>query len=263
MRVSIDHRTVYRFSTPQARLVQMLRMTPSDTNDQTIAAWRIDVDCDVRLKLSRDGFGNRVTMLYAEGPISAIEICVSGVVLRAPHTGMIDGSIERFAPGLYLRSTPLTALDPAMAGFALAATGGKPGVDDLQALCRGVRDRFAPSAHGWVAGRTAVQAFALDQVSAGDMAQIFIACARSQGVPARYVSGYRLQVIDGQRHTSPHDWAEAYVDGVGWVAFDPGTGQRGSHDYVRVAIGLDAAGAAPVAGSGLGEEVTASDGEKT
>lgn len=261
MRLSIDHRTVYRFSNPQTRLVQMLRMTPSDTNDQTITAWRIDIDCDARLKLSRDGFGNKVTMLYAEGPISAIEICVAGEVLRAPHAGIIDGSIERFAPGLYLRSTPLTQADPAMAGFAQVATGGNKAIDHLQALCRAVCDRFAQSAHRQVAGRSAIQAFAQDQASACDMADIFIACARSQAVPARHVSGYRLQVIDGQRRTSPHHWAEAYVDGVGWVAFDPCTGQRGSHDYVRVAIGLDSAGAAPVAGSRLGEGSAATDGD--
>ena len=70
MRLSIDHRTVYRFAVPQGRLVQMLRLTPENTHDQTIASWRIDVDCDARLRTGRDGFGNVVTMLYAVGSIN-------------------------------------------------------------------------------------------------------------------------------------------------------------------------------------------------
>ncbi len=253
MRLSIDHRTIYRFSTPQTRLVQMLRMTPSDTNDQTIAAWRIDIDCDARLKPGRDGFGNKVTMLYAEGPIRAIEICVAGEVLTGPHAGVIDGSIERFPPGLFLRETALTEPDAALQAFAQEAISGTDGLDRLRALNGAVAGRFALCPRRPVQGRTAAQAFAADRAPARDLAHIFIACARSVGAPARYVSGYSLQIGDGEHQPTPHGWAEAHVDGVGWVAFDPSTGLCATQDYVRVAIGLDAAGAAPVAGSRLGE----------
>jgi transglutaminase-like putative cysteine protease len=253
MRLSIDHRTLYRFSTPQARLVQMLRMTPSDTHDQTIAAWRIDVDCDARLKTARDGFGNKVTMLYAEGPISAIEICVTGEVLTAPHAGVIDGATERFPPDLYLRSTPLTGADAALTAFALAATSGSSALDRLHALNRAVFDRFTLCPRRPVQGRTAVQAFAEDRAPARDLAHIFIACARAIDAPARYVSGYSLTVGGGAQQPTPHGWAEAYIGGIGWVAFDPSTGLCATQDYVRVSIGLDAIGAAPVAGSRLGE----------
>ena len=78
MRLSIDHRTVYRFSEPQSRLVQMLRMTPENSHDQTVARWRIDVDHDATMRRGRDGFGNAVTMLYVEGPLLDIEIAVRG-----------------------------------------------------------------------------------------------------------------------------------------------------------------------------------------
>ncbi|MFX5510419.1 transglutaminase N-terminal domain-containing protein, partial [Acinetobacter baumannii] len=39
MRLAVDHRTVYRFTEPQARVVQLLRLTPADTDQQTIADW--------------------------------------------------------------------------------------------------------------------------------------------------------------------------------------------------------------------------------
>ena len=72
----------------------------------------------------------------------------------------------------------------------------------------------------------------------------------SLDIPARYVSGYRL--AEGEHQPTPHGWAEAHVAGLGWVAFDPSTGQCPEEDHVRVAVALDAAGAAPVAGSRLG-----------
>ena len=75
--------------------------------------------------------------------------------------------------------------------------------------------------------------------------------AGALGFAARFVSGYAL--IDGEHRPTPHGWAEAFVDGVGWIAFDPCTGRSPEEDYVRVSAALDAAGAAPVAGSRLGE----------
>ena len=91
MRLSISHSTRYRFTAPQSRLVQLLRLTPQDSVDQTVVHWHIGVDCDVRLREARDGYGNRVTMLYADGPIEGIEISVDGEVLTA---GDVDTSID-------------------------------------------------------------------------------------------------------------------------------------------------------------------------
>jgi len=253
MRLSIDHRTSYRFSTPQARLVQMLRMTPGDTHDQTIAAWRIDVDCDARLKAARDGFGNAVTMLYAEGPIASIEIAVTGEVLTAPSEGVLDGAIERFPPALFLRETPLTLPDVALTDFAHDATDRVAARKRLHALNRAVQDRFTLCLRRPVQGRTAAIAFAEDRAPARDLAHVFIACARAIGAPARYVSGYSLIAANEATQPTPHAWAEAYVEEVGWIGFDPSMGKCAGEEYVRVGIGLDAGGAAPVAGSRLGE----------
>ena len=74
MRLSIDHHTRYRFSQPQARVVQLLRITPSDFAGQTVLDWRIDVDCDARLRTGLDGYGTPTTMLYIDGPIEALEL---------------------------------------------------------------------------------------------------------------------------------------------------------------------------------------------
>ena len=86
-----------------------------------------------------------------------------------------------------------------------------------------------------------------------DMAQLFVAAARTLEIPARYVSGYSPVCLGSDAAPAPHGWAEAHVAGLGWVAFDPCTALCADEAYIRVAVALDSAGAAPVAGSRLGE----------
>lgn len=253
MRLSVDHRTTYRFSSPQARLTQMLRLMPEDTHDQSVAGWNLHVDCDARMRHGRDGFGNRTTMLYVAGPISELEIAVSGEVLTNSSGCVVHGLHEPLPPELFLRDTPLTLADPEIVAFAAEIVDADP-LGRLHALNGAIHGRFALDNGRPVAGRTAIAAFAADTVGARDMAQVFIAAARSQGVAARYVSGYSAVCqarADGR--PAPHGWAEAHVEGLGWVAFDPSTGRCADEAYVRVAVALDSAGAAPVAGSRLGE----------
>ena len=92
--------------------------------------------------------------------------------------------------------------------------------------------------------------------SAGrDQAETFIAAARLLGFPARYVSGYL--VLDGAAEkAASHAWAEAHVDGLGWVGFDAANNMCPDETYVRVATGRDHHDAMPVSGirSGQSEE---------
>ena len=253
MRLSVDHRTTYRFSVPQARVVQLLRLTPGNSHDQTVASWRVHVDCDARMRDGCDGFGNRVTMLYAEGPLTTIEIAVHGEVLTSHSAGVVLGVAEPLPPALYLRATDATAPDPEIAAWAAEAAGGGTPVERLHALNRALPARFTIERGRGEPGLAAGAAWARDGVTPRDLAQIFCVAARSLGVPARFVSGYHLWEVDGEHRPAPHGWAEAHVAGLGWIGFDPTTGMSPEEEYVRVAVALDAAGAAPVAGSRLGE----------
>jgi transglutaminase-like putative cysteine protease len=72
------------------------------------------------------------------------------------------------------------------------------------------------------------------------------------GVPARYVSGH-LSRQDGKHdQDAAHAWAEAWVENLGWVGFDPANGICPTEHYVRVAVGLDARGATPIRGTSYG-----------
>jgi transglutaminase-like putative cysteine protease len=253
MRVSVDHRTTYRFSAAQSRLVQMLRMTPPNSHDQTVASWRIEVDCDARLREGRDGFGNHVTMLYVDGPIDSIEIAVVGDVLTTHSDGVLHGVSEVLPPGLYLRSSPATPPDPAIAAFAAEVAGGADRLSALHQLNDAFHQRFAIDLRRPEPALDAGAAFTRNGATPRDMAQMFAVAARSLGVPARYVSGYSVAAFLDRHRPTPHGWAEAYVDGIGWIGFDPCTARCPEEEYVRVAVALDAVGAAPVAGSRLGD----------
>jgi transglutaminase-like putative cysteine protease len=250
MRIAVDHRTRYRFTQPQARIVQMLRLTPCDTRDQTVVNWMISVDCDARIRDAADGFGNAITMLYAEGPIDAIDITVTGEVLTVDSSGIVHGSVEPLPPMLYLRTTPRTTPGDGLPGFAAdSAAGAHDPLDRLHRLNAALHARFPCVPDAPDTGLSAAQAFARGEATSRDVAQMFIAAARSLDAPARYVTGYR---IVGSAQSAPHAWAEAHVAGLGWVGFDATTGFCPDDGYVRVAVGLDALGAASIAGTRIG-----------
>ena len=70
-------------------------------------------------------------------------------------------------------------------------------------------------------------------------------------IPARYVTGYLVtdQEAPAEAH---HAWAEVYLDGLGWVGFDPANHICPTERYVRLACGLDAGSAAPISGTRRG-----------
>jgi len=84
-----------------------------------------------------------------------------------------------------------------------------------------------------------------------DHAHIFIGAARAAGIPARYISGY-LMMDDRIDQEATHAWAEAHVEGLGWVGFDVSNGICPDPRYVRVATGSDYRDAAPITGISIG-----------
>ena len=98
----------------------------------------------------------------------------------------------------------------------------------------------------------AAEAFARKRGLPRDLSHIFIGAAHSLGIPARYVAGYYCAEDGAAAMAAGHAWAEAAVPELGWVAFDPAHGFCPTDAHVRVAIGLDSLGAAPVRGMRYG-----------
>jgi len=57
---------------------------------------------------------------------------------------------------------------------------------------------------------------------------------------------------DRIQQDASHAWAEAHIDGLGWVGFDVSNGISPDERYVRIATGLDSRDASPISGVRLG-----------
>lgn len=254
MRLFIHHRTDYRFSEPQARVVQLLRLTPTSYQGQTVIDWRIDVDCNARLKPARDGFGNEATMLYIEGPVEAVSLSVSGEVLTEDRAGMVRGAIDPLPPLAFSQVTRLTTPNDAIRALAaeVAADGGTP-LDHAHRLMAYVHRRLRLTEGRRTDARDAATVFADGHGTAPDIVHVFIAAARSLGLPARYVSGHIFrEARQHDWHEAAHAWAELHVPDYGWIGFDPSCDRCPDERYVRVAIGLDYRDGAPLSGTRTG-----------
>jgi transglutaminase-like putative cysteine protease len=254
MRIRISHETLYRYDPPAGGVIQVLRLTPRSHDGQDVIDWRIDVFSDCRLTEHEDAFGNITHAFNADGPLDELRVLVEGEVETSATGGTIRGTLERFPPSLYLRETPLTQCDPAIAAYARDARDSVGGdvLKLLHTLLQRLPEDITFDADPTHTATTAAEAFALRRGVCQDLTHIFIAAARELGIPARYVGGYFHRADGVIQQEAGHAWAEAHVPDLGWVAFDPTNGICATEAHIRVALGLDYLGAAPVRGTRYG-----------
>jgi transglutaminase-like putative cysteine protease len=254
MRIRISHATTYRYDTPPNSVIQMLRLTPRNHDGQHVVAWRVDLSEDCLLHQHEDAFGNISHFFTAEGPFRELSVAVEGEVDTYDMKSVVSGAIERFPPGMFLRETALTQPDAAIIDFAhgaRAAAGSDP-LALLHGLMNALNHEMKFDTDPTHSATTAAEAFALRRGVCQDLTHIFIAAARQLGIPARYVGGHFYRVDGVTAQDAGHAWVEAYVEHLGWVGFDPTNGIGITEAHVRVAIGLDYLGAAPVRGTRFG-----------
>lgn len=253
MRLAIRHRTTYRFEAPQLRVVQLARLTPGTHAGQAVLSWDMTVDCDARLRPARDGYGNATTMLYVDGPLTELVVEVSGEVLTQDTAGVVRNAAEPLPAAVFLRESALTQPDGEVAALArTAAEAGATGLEQLHGLSRLIGARMRFDVEGTDVTRPAGEALGLGHGVCQDFTHIFCAAARLLDIPARYVSGHLYRRDEAGEQPAAHAWAEACVDGLGWVGFDVANGISPDDAYVRVAVGLDYREAAPLAGARVG-----------
>jgi transglutaminase-like putative cysteine protease len=275
MRICVAHETIYRYDAPCTGVIQTLRLTPRNHAGQYVVNWRIDVSADYRLEPVEDAFGNIVHTIAVAGPLDELRLVVDGEVEIQDTAGVVRSAVERFPPSLFLRETALTRTDEAL--IAYAAQFPRPTtttmLSTLHNLLLRVHEDIAAddgtasvddAARAWTAtwvASSAADAFQAGRGTPSDLAHIFIVVARTLGVPARFVAGYISRgqndsVANADDGASVVDvganlgasWAEVHIPDLGWVGFDPANGVCATSHHVRVAIGLDYLGAAPVRG---------------
>lgn len=90
--------------------------------------------------------------------------------------------------------------------------------------------------------------------SCRDFAVLFVSACRSQGIAARFVSGYQEGDLS-QPLRYLHAWAEVYLPGGGWRGYDPSHGLAVGAGHIAVAASHDPLGASPVQGSFRGSNI--------
>lgn len=252
MLLAIDHRTEHATSAPTSYSVQYVRLTPRDDPGQRIQRWRLDVPGQATPW--RDAFGNMVHCVVQSVEHHAVAIHVNGEVDTDETHGVVPLEVGGLPLGSYLRSTALTAVDNRIHDFAapLARLRAKGDLAALHALMAAIHDAAAcePGEVPLYSSPSAVLVH--KRGNCHDLAHLFIACCRAWNIPARYVSGYLHTTAEDGRHLATHAWAEALVEYLGWVSFDPCNRQSATPAYVRLAVAFDSLGAAPIRGLHLG-----------
>lgn len=254
MRIKVEYETVYEYQSSPRSVMQVLRLTPRAHEGQRVAQWRVQADGDARLRKGEDALGNVTHTFSLFKPVPRLVISVHGEVSTTDTAGVIRGAPEPFPPAVFLRDTSLTTPDEAVRAFAHDAVSGA-GADALgrlHALMRAVNTgvRFDT---GWTdTATTAADTLKLGHGVCQDISHLFVASARVLGIPARYVSGHLVRSDGDVDQTAAHAWAEAFAPDLGWVGFDGANGVCPTDAYLRVAVGLDYLGAAPVRGSRTG-----------
>lgn len=252
MRLHIRHLTQYHYDQSVDYSIQTLRLTPGDHHGQRVLSWRVMGDGGRALPAIIDGLGNHVHSHSVNRPHRESAVLGEGVVETENMNGVVQGAAEPLPPGYFLRTTPLTALDPALEALAQAARGPNR-LDLLHDLMARIRERIDYQIGTTEAYTSAAEALARGAGVCQDHAHAFIACARALGTPARYIGGYLWTQDHLEVYEAGHAWAEAYVEGLGWVGFDPANRVCATESYVRVSVGLDYWSAAPVRGLWRGE----------
>ena len=252
MRLNVRHTTEYDWDEPVSYALQRLRLMPKATSGQTVIEWTTDLDGGTEQVRYEDCHRNSVTLVSSAANTSRLRIVSHGIVDTADNNGILGAHDGPLPLWFFERASDLTAPGDGIRALASSITRDE---GDLVGTVHGLM-RAVAGAVAYRPGTTDVKTSAEEALSAGagvcqDQAHVFIACARLLGFPARYVGGY-LFTTDPEQDDQAHGWAELHLPVLGWVGFDVANGISPDEKYVRVATGLDFAGAAPVTGVRMG-----------
>lgn len=250
MLIAVEHVTTYRYDAPVRGVVQSHRLTPSVFEGQRTLAWEVAVSDGQKGGAFRDGAGDWVQGWSLRGPVEEITVTLRGLVETVDLAGVLRGHREAVHPLAYLGETAATRPDAAIRDLAAGVRGAGGPLDTAHALAAAVAGAIKWTPGATRAHTTAAEALMLGEGVCQDHTHVTIAAARVLGLPARYAAGYML--ADDATGEAAHAWAEIWVEGLGWVGFDPANACCPDARYVRTGSGLDARDAAPIRGTARG-----------
>jgi len=275
----VTHATVYTYEETVSRSQQLLHLAPRAHPRQRCLAHAIDIDPLPARRLDRvDSFGNPVSVLEFDrahrtlaitsnmrveiAPRPALDLAsspvwpdvVAGFGYRAAHA--LDAST--LEASRYRFESPFVRIKSAFADYARDCFAPTlPLLAAAQALMEKIHREFTFDPDATHIATPLLDVLANKRGVCQDYAHLMLACLRSLGLPARYVSGYLLTRPPPGRPRlvgadASHAWISVHDPVHGWVDFDPTNKVRPDTEHITVAWGRDFGDVSPQRGVILG-----------
>jgi len=271
MNYHITHRTLYEYAAPVSVSHHVARLAPRVTPAQACENFSLSIFPEPALRKARtDYFGNQLCFFAIQEIHSRLEIITRSQVAVSPHpptpdespapwesvAGMFRDPVspEVVEPYQFVFDSPQIRASPALADYARESfTPETPLLAGARDLTRRIFADFKFDPQATTVATPLEEVWAKRRGVCQDFAHLGIACLRSLGLPASYVSGYlRTRPPEGKPRLvgvdASHAWFRVFCPGPGWVDFDPTNNVRPAGEHVIVAYGRDYGDVSPVAG---------------
>lgn len=272
MRYRVTHRTDYTYAQPITRGYNEARLAPRDTAMQRVHHHAVDIYPAPAYRSERvDYFGNGVLHFALQHPHSQLTVtAVSEVELlqatpeRDPGNGMaweqaVTATRADSTPGgldvrQYLLDSPQVPIGGEARAYARESfTPGRAVTDAVADLMARIHRDFTYDPTATTVSTPIDRVFRERRGVCQDFAHLAIACVRSMGIAARYVSGY-LETLPppGQEKLrgadASHAWFAVFDPRLGWIDYDPTNNVVPMDRHITTAWGRDYGDISPLKG---------------
>jgi transglutaminase-like putative cysteine protease len=272
----VRHETTYDYDDPVSVSHHVLRLTPRDLPCQHRRASEIHIVPvpQTHSTVHVDYFGNAVTSFGLQEPHEKLTVtATSHLEVHPPQLLDLAQSPawETVRDSLSTNSTPegldayqfvfdsrRIASKPQLAGYARESFPlHRPILEAVRDLTTRINKDFRFDTKATEVTTPVETFFEKRRGVCQDFSHLQIACLRSLGLPARYVSGYlRTRPPEGKPRLvgadASHAWCAAWCPTTGWVDFDPTNDCVPSDGHITVAWGRDYSDVSPIHGVLLG-----------
>ena len=257
----LSHRLDYEYAAPAQLGAQVLRLRPREDGAQRLLTHRLQLAPEPSLVSGElDEHGNTVLRAWFMGATPRLSVSVQSSVetLRVnPFDFLLEEEWMELPWGRELveeRPSLLTCLPPvrdtSLTGFAegiLKDAGGQV-LPFLVRLNNWLHERIEKEVRAEGAPRNPAETILLGRGACRDLSVAFMALVRSQGIPARFVTGYYEGEGSGSKKDL-HAWAEVFLPGGGWRGFDPTVGLAVADRHIVLSAAPEPLGASVLFGT--------------